>query len=148
MLPQLKTYVAVNGSSLTNGATGTGIIDTVGFDWATIDVVATTANVVSNIPTTVKLQEADVTNATSFADIVGFRSGTDFTIPANAVTAATAVLQNSFKFNVDLRQRKRYIQVVYSPQTTQTVTAIANLGRGEQSPSTAAKANALTLVEG
>jgi hypothetical protein len=145
MLPQLKTIVAVNAVSKTNGATASGIIDTLGYDFATIDIIATTADVVSNKPTVLKLQEADDTNATSFADITAF--ATPATIP-NANTAATAVLQNNYKFNVDCRTRKRYLQPVYSPQTTQTVTIVANLGRGEQSPSTAAKANAMNLVEG
>lgn len=147
MTPQLKTVVAVNATSVTNGATASGIIDTLGYDWATIDVIATTADVVSNAPTVLKLQEADVTNSSSFADIVGFRGGTDFTIP-NANTAATATLQNNYKFNVDCRARKRYLKAFYSPQTTQTVTVVANLGRGEQAPVTAAKANAMTLAEG
>jgi hypothetical protein len=70
---------------------------------------------VSNKPTVCKLQEADDTNATSFADITAFATPT---IP-NANTAATAVLQNNYKFNVDCRARKRYLQPVYSPQTTQ-----------------------------
>lgn len=153
MFPQLATVVAVNGVSKTNGATASGIIDTLMPDgsgkaqWATIDIVATTADVVSNKPTVCKLQEADVTNASSFADIVGFRGGTDFTIP-NANTAATAVLQNNYKFNVDLRGRKRYLQAVYSPQTTQTVTVLAQLGRAPQAPYNATKTNAMTLAEG
>jgi uncharacterized protein (DUF1778 family) len=146
MWPQLKTIVPVNGVSKTNGATASGIIDTLGYDWLTVDVIATTADVVSNKPTVVKLQEADDTNSTSFADITGTRGGTDFTIP-NANTAATAVVQNNYKFNVDCRTRKRYIQAVYSPQTTQTVTVVGNLGRGENAPVTAAKANAMTLAE-
>jgi hypothetical protein len=144
MLPQLKTIVAVNAVSKTNGATASGIIDTLGYDWCTVDVIATTADVVSNKPTVCKLQEADDTNATSFADITAFATPT---VPS-ANTAATAVLQNNYKFNVDCRARKRYLQAVYSPQTTQTVTVVANLGRGEQAPVTAAKANAMTLVEG
>lgn len=146
MFRQLKSVVAVNGVSKTNGATASGIIDTLGFNFATIDVIATTADVVSNKPTVLKLQEADDTNATSFTDITGAIGGTSFTIP-NAVTAATAVIQNQYKFNVDCHARKRYLQAVYSPQTTQTVTVVANLGRAEQSPGTATKANALTLVE-
>lgn len=144
MFPQLKTIVAVNAASKTNGTTASGIIDTLGYDWATIDIIAATADVVSNKPTVCKLQEADDTNATSFADITAFATPT---IP-NANTAATAVLQNNYKFNVDCRGRKRYLQPVYSPQTTQVVTILANLGRGEQSPITAAKANAMVLVEG
>lgn len=144
MTPQMKTIVAVNAASTTNGGTASGIIDTLGYDFATIDIIATTADVVSNSPSVCKLQEADVTNASSFADIAAFASPT---LP-NANTAATATLQNNFKFNVDCRTRKRYLQAVYVPRTTQTVTVVANLGRGEQAPVTAAKANAMALVEG
>lgn len=150
MFPQLATRVAINAVSKTNGATATGIIDTLMPDgtgkaqWATVDVLAGTADVVSNKPTVCKLQESDDTNATNFADIAAF---TTPTIP-NANTAATAVLQNNYKFNVDLRGRKRYLQVVYSPQTTQVISAIANLGRAPQAPYNATKANAMVLVEG
>jgi hypothetical protein len=141
--PQLKTIVSP-GASVTAGATNNVIIDTIGYDWATIDIVATTADVVSNKPTVLKLQESDDTNSTNFADITAFATPT---VPS-ANTAATAVLQNNYKFNVDTRARKRYLRTAYSPQTTQTVTVVANLGRGEASPVTAAKANAMTLVEG
>jgi len=148
MLPQTK--VVVDGGMLavskTNGATATGVVDTLGFDWATIDIIAATADVVSNKPSVLKIQESDDTVASNFADITGLRGGTDFTIP-NANTAATAVVQNVYKFNVDLRGRKRYLRGVYSPQTTQTVTLVANLGKGEQAPISAAKANAMTLAE-
>lgn len=147
MLPQLKAIVAVNAVSATNGATTTGIIDTLGFDWATIDIIATTADVVSNKPTVLKLQESDTTDSTNFGDIGGAFATP--TIP-NANTAATAVLQNNYKMNVNVGPgvRKRYLRTVFSPQTTMTSTVVANLGRGEQAPVTAAKANAMTLQEG
>jgi hypothetical protein len=145
MLPQSKTVVAINGSAPTNGENVTGQIDCIGYDFATIDIIATTANVVSNKPTVVKLQELDTTVVSSFADISGAIGGTDFTIP-NANTAATAVIQNIYSFNVDLRGRKRYLQVSYTPRTTQTVVAVAKLFRGEEAPITAAKANAMTLA--
>ena len=54
---------------------------------------------------------------------------------------------NSYKFNVDCRARKRYLSIVASPTTTQTFSAVANLGRGEQAPVTAAKAGVLSLIE-
>jgi len=142
--PQLKTVVAVNAVSKTNGATASGLIDTLGYDWCTIDIIAATADVVSNKPTVVKLQEADTTDSSNLVDITAFATPT---IP-NANTAATAVLQNNYKFNVDCRNRKRYLNPVYSPQTTQVVTIVANLGKGEIAPITAAKANAMILVEG
>jgi len=148
MNPQTKLVVpgGALAVSKTNGATASGIIDTLGFDFASIAIIAATADVVSNKPTVCKIQEADTTDASNFADIVGLRGGTDFTIP-NANTAATAVVQNLYQFNVDLRGRKRYLQAVYSPQTTQTVTVVANLAKGEQAPTSAAKANAMTLAE-
>jgi len=151
--PQLATRVPINQVSKTNGATATGIIDRMlpsgGLaNFMTVDVIMSTADVVSNKPTVLKLQEADTTDATNFANIAGTIGGTDFTIP-NANTAATAVLQNNYKFNLACRApRKRYIQAVVSPATTQTITVIANLGLAEISPVTAAKANAMTLAEG
>ena len=146
MTPQLKTIVAVNAAATTAAGTASGIIDTLGYEWATIDVIASVADVVSNSPTVVKLQESDVTNATSFADIAAFATP----VLPNANTAATAALQNNFKFNVNCTAglRKRYLQAVYVPRTTQTVTVVANLGRGQTAPVTAAKANAMTLTEG
>lgn len=154
MLPQLKTIVpgGALAVSKTAGATASGLIDTLGYDWATIDIIAATADVVSNKPTVLKLQEADTTDATNLVDVVGTRGGTqlstsvDFVIP-NANTAATAVLQNTYTFNVDCRARKRYLSPTISPATTQVITIIAKLGRGEQAPVTAAKANTMTLVE-
>jgi hypothetical protein len=151
--PQLATRVPVNQVSKTSGATASGIIDRMlpsgGLaNWMTIDIIMSTADVASNKPTVLKLQESETTDATNFVNMAGFIGGTDFTIP-NANTAATAVLLNNYKFNVNCRPpRKRYIQAVVSPATTQTITVIANLGSAESSPVTAAKANAMTLAEG
>jgi uncharacterized protein (DUF1778 family) len=151
MTPQLAARVVINAASTTNGATATGIIDRMLpegslADWVTVDVVATTADVVSNKPTVLKLQQSDDTVASNFADITGLIGGTSFTIP-NAVTAATAVILNHYKFNVNAAPLKRYLRAVYSPQTTQSVTVVANLGRARGAPITAAKANTLVLAE-
>ena len=148
MMPQLKPQIMVNALSTTNGGTAAGFIDTLGYDFLMVAIDAATADVVSNKPTVCKLQESDVTlttSSTSWTDITAF--ATPAVIPS-ANTAATAVLQNIYQFNVDCRARKRYIQAVYSPQTTQVTSIVAVLGRAEQSPTTAAKANVMTLVEG
>lgn len=153
MTPQTKTVIAVNAVSKTAAATSSGLIDTIGFDYCVIDIIAATADVVSNKPTVLKLQEADTTDASNLVDVVGFRGGTqlstsvDFVIP-NANTAATAVLQNNYKFNVDCRARKRYLSPTISPATTQVITIVGSLMRAEQSAVTAAKANSMVLVEG
>jgi hypothetical protein len=141
-----------NIGALTNGATGTSAnIDTLGFDFVTIDVGATTqsASTQAGSPSVLKIQESDTTVVTSFADVVGFRGGSaaatnvDFVVGIGKTTGV-----NAYKFNVDTRGRKRYLNVVLSPTTTQTFYVSANGFRGEASPSTAAKAGVLSLIEG
>lgn len=143
MLPQTKVIVPVAQVSKTNGATAEGLIDTLGYDWATIDIITATADVVSNSPSVLKLQEADTTDATNLANISGFVGGTDFTIGPDSTSVA-----NVRKFNVDLRGRKRYLNPVVSPRTTQLITIVANLGRAGESPINKTKAGVLALVEG
>jgi hypothetical protein len=98
-----------------------------------------------------KLQEADNTSATSFVDIVGFRGASatatnvDFVVGIGQ-TVTTSL--NTYKMNVDLRPRKRYLSLVISPTTSQTFIASVNLFRAEQAPVTATKANVLNLIEG
>lgn len=151
MFPQLKATAAINAVSATNGETVTSsVIDTLGYDWATIDLIATTqaASTQAGSPATLKLQENDTTVTTSFADIVGARGGSatatnvDFLVGIGVTSG-----NNTYKFNVDLRGRKRYLSLVVSPKTTQTFSAIVNLGRGEQSPVNASKAGVLSLIE-
>src|SRR5450631_950851 len=122
-VPQAKLLLdSVTGTtSATNGATATSAnIDTLGIDYVTIDISATTqsASTQAGSPSVLKIQESDTTVVTSFVDIVGFRGGSatatnvDFVV---AVGKTTGV--NAYKFNVDSRNRKRYINVVASPTT-------------------------------
>lgn len=154
MLPQGKLVLdSVTGAgSATNAGTFTSAnIDTLGVDFVTIDVSATTqsASTQAGSPSVLKIQESDTTVVTSFADIVGFRGGSaaatnvDFVV---AVGKTTGI--NAYKFNVDCRARKRYLNLVISPTTTQTFQVNANGFRAEQAPYTATKAGVLNLVEG
>ena len=154
-VPQAKLILDTVGGTvgaLTNGATGTSAnIDTLGFDFVSIDVSATTqsASTQAGSPSVLKIQECDTTVATSFVDVVGFRGGSatatnvDFVVGIGKTTGV-----NAYKFNVDCRGRKRYLNVVVAPQATQTFTVNANGFRNEQAPVTAAKAGVLNLVEG
>lgn len=152
MTPQLKQVVAINAVSATNGGTVTSsVIDLLGYNWATIDVFATTqsASTQAGSPSVLKLQENDTTVASNFVDIVGFRGGSatatnvDFVVGIGVTSG-----NNNYKFNVDARARKRYLSVVVSPTTSQTFYAVANLGRAEQAPINATKAGVLSLIEG
>ena len=154
MLPQGK--LLLDGFTGTGSATNAGTytsanIDTLGVDFVTIDIGATTqsASTQAGSPSVLKIQESDTTVVTSFADVVGFRGGSatatnvDFVVGIGKTTGI-----NAYKFNVDCRPRKRYLNVVISPTTTQTFATNANGFRAEQSPVTAAKAGTLNLVEG
>lgn len=154
MVPQAKQLLdSVSGSgSATNAGTFTSAnIDTLGVDYVTIDVSATTQSAATQAgsPSVLKIQSSDTTVASTFADVVGFRGGSatatnvDFVVGIGLTSGI-----NSYKFNVDCRPRKRYLTVVASPTTTQSFSVAANLGRAEQAPNTAVKAGVLNLVEG
>jgi hypothetical protein len=150
---------SVSGTcSATNAGTATSAnIDLLGVDFVTVDVSATTqsASTQAGSPSVLKIQESDTTVVTSFVDVVGFRGGSatatnvDFVVGIGKTAGGTGPGGgNCYKFNIDCRNRKRYINVVISPTTSQTFEVTANGFRAEQSPSTAAKAGVLSLVEG
>lgn len=155
MLPAAKLLLDANTGNigaLTNGATGTSAnIDLLGVDFVTVDVSATTqsASTQAGSPSTLKIQESDTTVATTFADVVGFRGASatatnvDFVVGIGKTSGV-----NAYKFNIDARNRKRYLNVVVTPTTTQTFYVNANGFRAEQSPSTAVKAGVTSLIEG
>lgn len=142
MNPLRKQVIAVNQASTTNAGTASGNIDTLGYDYLEIDVITTTSDDTTNNPSVLKLSESDDTVVTNFANISGAVGDTDFTIP-NAVTSGDW----GVKFGVDLRARKRYIKVSVSPLTTQSITVIGNLSKGDEGPNSAADANVKALVE-
>lgn len=145
MKPAMKQVIVFAPTSTTNGATTTGSIDCLGFDHLSVDLIAPTADVVSNKFSVCKLSHSDTTDATNYSDLTKFVAGGTggFTL-ANANTSAAY----GVKMNVDLRGVKRYVKLTVSPRTTQVLYATANLSAAEQSPVTAATANVNTLVEG
>lgn len=145
MIQNAKAVLVLATTSLTNGATGTGSVDCMGFDKLSLDILQTTSNNTTNKLATCKLSESDTTDATNFSDITAFVGGGagGFTVPA-----ADTSNSQLYKLNVDLRGRKRYIKLSVSPVTTQSLTAIANLTKAEQQPVSAANAGVALLVEG
>lgn len=143
MVPAPKRVIAITPVSKTNGATATGeFIDTKGFDYATISVFASAADVVSNTLSVLKIEEGDTTS--SVATFAGAVQNTDFTVATNAYTNTAG--QNLWTYGVDLRGRKRYLRVSASPQTTMIIAGHAELHRGEVMPVTASQAGALNLI--
>lgn len=145
VMPALKQVIVFAPTSTTAAATTSGNIDCLGFDHVSVDIIAPTADVVSNKFQTCKLSHSDTTDATNFSDVAKFVAGGagGFTL-ANANTSAAY----GVKMNVDVRTLKRYLKLSVSPRTTQVLVAVANLGKAEQAPTTALAANVNTLVEG
>lgn len=139
MNPAPKSAIVISPASTTNAATATGTLDTLGFDFAVIDVCSTTSNAATNNFSVLTLSEGDTTSSYSALST----GDTDFTIPA-ADTAADEVVA---QFRVDLRGRKRHLKLSCSPVTTQTIWANAQLYRADEMPITAAKANVAVLVD-
>jgi hypothetical protein len=141
-----RAAIAIVPISVTNAGTATGAaIDCKGYDRAHIVIEASASNAVTNKETVLKLQESATTDATNFSDVSGFVGGTDFTIP----DAETTVTKPRAMLSVDLtKNRKRYLRVLASPVTTVVYSGTAILTKGEESPSTTAKANVGILVRG
>ena len=145
MLPATKQVIVISQASTTNAATASGNVDRLGFDFASIDILMATSNDTTNNPTVLKLAQSDDTVVSNFADITAFVGGGSggFTIPDSVTTG-----DNTYKMNVDCRGLKRFLKLSISPLTTQVITSIANLSRGDTAPTTITSANVLALVEG
>lgn len=118
-----KYGLALVPQAVTNGATITANIDTLGADYATIIVPISTGVNTNAVGPTLVLKESDDTVVTNFAT---WAAGCTQT----AVVNSTA---KNFVYHIDTRTRKRYIRLSNTPGTTTndniTTGAIYVLGR-------------------
>jgi len=130
---QSKSIPMFGGVTMTSAATVFGTVDTLGFDFCEIDLIAGTGAAASTAVTTLQLCEDD-TAPTAYADgspvtaLVGaaaVSTSAGFVLPALSSTK-----QNVYRFNVDLKGRKRYLGINFAP-TLQTVgvACVARLSR-------------------
>jgi hypothetical protein len=120
-------------------------VDTKGFARASIDVAyepVAAAGTNSAVATALKLETSD-TNG-SFGDLTGFVGGTDFTIPTPANTNDTTVV----RFDVDLRGRKRWLNVASTLQTSGGCAAVVRLSKAENGPDSASEKGVAVAVSG
>lgn len=118
-------------ASVAASATHSHEIDTLGFRYASIDVVFSPFTAAtSSYASVLKVQESDAAG-TGQADV----SGLSITAGAGSTTGAN--VGAVARFNVDLRGRKRYLTVVTSPGNTVAVVTAARLSKGEQHAVTA-----------
>lgn len=151
MLPDLKTIPMAEGLTMTSAGTVMGSVDTQGYDFLAIDVVAGTGEAASTALETLRMCESDDTTlltaytdgdaVTAFVGAAAASTSAGFVLPALSTTK-----QNVYRFNIDLRGRKRYIGVNFAPEKqTVGVGLTAILARSETGP---AMATAATSADG
>jgi hypothetical protein len=144
-LESTKTVASLGTADTATNATFTHSIDTLGFDYASIDVVmeASTATTAS-VALALKLGQSDTNSA--FADITAFVGGGSggFTIPTTSLTGAS----NIVRFNLDMRGKRRYLQVSATPVAASVVCSVARLGKGDVGPVSAAEVGVAAVVSG
>ena len=120
-------------------------VDTMGFAHASIDVAyepVAAAGTASAIASVLKIESSD-TNG-SFASLTGYVGGTDFTIPTPANTNDTTIV----RFDVDLRGKKRYLNVATTLTTSGGCAAVVRLSKGSNGPDSASEKGVDVAVTG
>lgn len=121
-------------ASVAASATHSHEIDTLGFKYASIDVVFSPFTAAtSSYASVLKVQESD-SSGSGQADI----SGLSITAGAGSTTGAN--VGAVARFNIDLRGRKRYLTVVASPGNTVAVVTNARLSKAESAATDATTA--------
>lgn len=125
-----KTVAKVSVAVAAN-ATHSHEIDTLGADYASIDVVFSQFTAATtSYASVLKLQQSD-TSGGGQADVSGYT----ITAGAGSTTGGTGAVA---RFNVDLRGKKRYLTVVTTPGNAATIASVARLSKLEDMPITAA----------
>ena len=133
------------GLIVDNASYTTSSIDTQGWDYLQVVVYLGATDIAM---TALKLQESDTDG--SYADVTGLVFGTSSNIAGSTSTLPSATDDNKFfVFDVDLRGRKRYFDLVATAGdgTAGTfLTAFAILSRGKDQPQTAAERGASQIL--
>jgi hypothetical protein len=148
MLPDTKTVIMKLDDAAASGASVIGTIDTLGYDYLEVDVIAGSASAAEVAVAALHFGETDDTAAHSDVEtdmdlIPAFTGGAavsptvGFVLPARSSTVT-----NLYRFNMDLRGRKRYIGCHFEPLTTITegVAIIGRLSRAHVGPAMATAA--------
>lgn len=145
-----KAVVAIAPISASGAAFTSTVIDTLGFAYLEIEV---TFGLIGADVTALKVQEADAkTNATTLtsgADVSGTVVATDTNDAGGATAFPVGTTDNGkiWKFEIDLRGRKRYQQIQVTAGAGATLcSAIAHLSRGAQVPTLAADKGAAAVL--
>lgn len=149
MVPQLPKFVNVTPPAAVydNASLTTTSIDTRGYDWCRIIV---SLGAIDIAMTALKVGESDTDG--SYSDITGLVFGTSTNSAGSTSALPTASDDNDiFVFDIDLRGRKRYLDVTATAADSSTAGTyaciIAELWRGEKEPATATEAGVNQVLQ-
>jgi len=135
-------------TAVLSSATHSLEIDTLGFEYASIDVLFspfTSASGPTTAANVLRVAQSDASGSGQ-ANLSGFVGGTDFTVSSGST--ATASVGYAQRFDIDLRGKKRYLTVYATPASTCGVVTSCRLGKGEAGPVSASDKNVNTMVAG
>lgn len=135
-------------ASVASNATHSLEIDTLGFAFASIDVLFTpftAANPPTTAATVLRVAHSDTTGTAAQTNISGLVAGTDFTVAAGVT--ATAGVGYAHRFEVDLRGKRRYLTVYATPSSTAGIITSCRLSKGEGGPTTATEKGVSTQAQ-
>ena len=133
-------------TAVLSSATHSLEIDTLGFEYASIDVLFspfTAASPPTTAATVLRVAQSD-TSGSGQANLLV--AGTDFTVGAGVT--ATSSVGYSHRFDLDLRGKRRYLTVYATPASTCGVVTSCRLGKGEVGPMDATGKNVTTQAVG
>lgn len=149
MVPQLPKFVNVTPPAAVydNASCTTTSIDTQGYDWCRVIVQLGALDIAM---TALKVGESDTDG--SFSDVTGLVFGTSTNSAGSTSALPTASDDNDvFVFDIDLRGRKRYLDVTATCGNTSTtgtyVSILAELFRGEKQPASATEAGVNQILQ-
>jgi hypothetical protein len=139
----LESTRTVVGTTVTSAAaTATLTIDTLGYSYASVDVIVATsstpANTSASILNVLTLSQGDTNTAGSSV----------YTVAVPAASVAVTARPSVVRLDVDCRGKGRYLKVDATPATALATTIVARLGKGEIGPELAADKGVLAKYTG
>lgn len=135
-----NSTIQIAAIGATNGSQVTASIDTKGFSFARIICLGNTTAGLSTTTANNKLEESD--DNTNFTAIDAAAPGTAYT-PSSA-TVATSLAK--LVYDVDLRGRKRYLKVTFTPAATNQSIVAVDLGLPADGKTSASEIGAAHLA--
>jgi hypothetical protein len=139
----LEATKTVVGSTVTSAAgTASLTIDTLGYDYASVDVIVATSSTPANT-------SASILNVLTLSQGDTNTAGTSiYTVAVPAASVAVTAQPSVVRLDVDCRGKGRYVKVDATPATSLPTVIVARLGKGEVGPESASAKGVLAKYSG